>query len=142
KHHQAKGPLANPTSVNEAEGSEKAAANRKKAMVRPGKIRANRGEHQPPLESLLAVEDAVGQIVNELTRTGKLNDTYIIFTSDNGFFHGEHRVQAGKVLLYEPSVRVPLLRRGPGVPAGRHRSQFVANTALPPTIAQAPGAHP
>ena len=47
---------------------------------------------------------------------GELDDTLVVFTSDNGFFHGEHRVQAGKVLVYEPSIRVPLILRGPGVP--------------------------
>ena len=56
--------------------------------------------------------------------------------------HGEHRVQQGKVVLYEPSIRVPLLIRGPGIPAGRHRSQFVANIDLAPTIVQATGAQP
>jgi hypothetical protein len=56
--------------------------------------------------------------------------------------HGEHRVQSGKVVLYEPSIRVPLLIRGPGIPAGQHRSQFVANTDLAPTIVQATGAQP
>ena len=49
---------------------------------------------------------------------GELDDTLILFTSDNGFFHGEHRVPTGKLLVYEPSIRLPLLMRGPGVPAG------------------------
>jgi len=142
KDHFANEPLPMPPSFNEADVSDKPAAIRNKALLGPGKIRAIRENYQQRLESLLAVDDAVGQIVNELARTGKLNDTYIIFTSDNGFFHGEHRVQAGKVLLYEPSVRVPLLMRGPGIPAGRHRSQFVANTDLAPTIVQATGAQP
>ena len=82
------------------------------------------------------------KIVNELAATGKLDNTYIIFTSDNGFMHGEHRIQQGKVVLYEPSIRVPLVIRGPGIPAGQHRSQFVANIDLAPTIVQATGAQP
>ena len=80
--------------------------------------------------------------MNQLAATGKLDNTYIIFTSDNGFMHGEHRVPQGKVLLYEPSIRVPLIIRGPGIPAGQHRSQFVANIDLAPTIVQATGAQP
>ena len=49
---------------------------------------------------------------------------------------------AGKVLLYEPSVRVPLIVRGPGIPRGQHRSEFVANTDLAPTIVDVTGAEP
>ena len=45
-------------------------------------------------------------------------------------------------MLYEPSIRVPLIIRGPGLPAGQHRSQFVANIDLAPTIVQATGAQP
>jgi hypothetical protein len=84
----------------------------------------------------------VAQIVNQLAAIGELDNTYIMFTSDNGFFHGEHRVPAGKVLLYEPSIRVPLIIRGPQIPAGQHRSQFVANIDLAPTIVAATGAQP
>jgi hypothetical protein len=51
-------------------------------------------------------------------------------------------VPAGKVLLYEPSIRVPLIIRGPGIPAGQHRSQFVANIDLAPTITKVTGAQP
>ena len=84
----------------------------------------------------------MAQIVNQLAAIGKLDQTYIIFTSDNGFFHGEHRVPQGKVLLYEPSIRVPLIIRGPNIPAGQHRSQFVENIDLAPTIVAATGAQP
>jgi N-acetylglucosamine-6-sulfatase len=58
----------------------------------------------------------------------------LMFTSDNGFFHGEHRVPQGKVRLYEPSIRVPLLIRAPGMPKGVHRSQPVGNVDLTETI--------
>ena len=64
----------------------------------------------------------------------------MIFTSDNGFFHGEHRVPSGKVLVYEPSIRVPLIMRGPGVPEGATRGQLVTNADLAPTILDATGA--
>jgi hypothetical protein len=77
-----------------------------------------------------------------LAAIGELDNTYILFTSDNGFFHGEHRVPSGKVLLYEPSIRVPLVMRGPGIPANQHRSQFVSNIDLARTILAATGAQP
>ena len=135
-------PLPMPPSFNEADVSDKPAQIRNKRLLGPGKIRAIRENYQQRLESLLAVDEAVARIVEELSLIGKLDNTYIIFTSDNGFFHGEHRIQGGKILLYEPSIRVPLLIRGPGIPAGKHRSQFVANVDLAPTIVQATGAQP
>ena len=60
----------------------------------------------------------------------------IVFTDDNGFFHGEHRVSNGKVLIYEPSIRVLLILRGPACPA-RPR-QLVSNVDLAPTILCSP----
>ena len=82
------------------------------------------------------------RVLRALRAAGELDDTLVIFTSDNGFFHGEHRVQSGKVLPYEPSIRVPLLIRGPGVPRGAHRHQLVTNADLAPTILDAADARP
>jgi N-acetylglucosamine-6-sulfatase len=84
--------------------------------------------------SLLAVDQAVARIVNELRRAGELENTLIIFTSDNGFMQGEHRVPQGKMLAYDPSTRVPLLIRGPRIPAGRRSRALVGNVDLAPTI--------
>ncbi|HMJ00008.1 MAG TPA: sulfatase [Gaiellaceae bacterium] len=131
-----------PPSFNEADVSDKPAGIRNRPPMTPAKINAVRENYQQRLESLLAVDEAVGQIVAKLSAIGELDKTYIIFTSDNGFFHGEHRVPSGKVLLYEPSIRVPLIVRGPNIPAGQHRSQFVANIDLAPTIVAATGAQP
>ena len=78
--------------------------------------------------------------MNTLERSGELENTLIVFTSDNGFFHGEHRVPYGKLLPYEPSIRVPLILRGPGVPRGRRRGQLVENIDLAPTILEAANA--
>ena len=54
----------------------------------------------------------------------------------------EHRIRAGKVFLYEPSLRVPLLMRGPGVPRGIHVQRWSSNVDLSPTILEATGALP
>ena len=70
------------------------------------------------IESLLSVDDGVRRIIDALSASGELGDTLIVFTSDNGFFHGEHRVQSGKNRVYEEAIRVPLVIRGPEVPAG------------------------
>ena len=84
----------------------------------------------------------MGNIADTLKAKGELKNTVIIYTSDNGFFHGEHRVRQGKVRLYEESIRVPLLMRGPGLPKGKNRTQPVGNIDLAPTIADFANAKP
>jgi N-acetylglucosamine-6-sulfatase len=86
------------------------------------------------LESLLSVDEAVAHVVDVLARSGELENTLIVYTADNGFMHGEHRALAEKVLPYEPSIRVPLILRGPGVPRGRIDNRLVANVDVPATI--------
>jgi N-acetylglucosamine-6-sulfatase len=90
-------------------------------------------------ESLIAVDAAVEAVVGALARTGRLGSTYILFTSDNGFFQGEHRIQKGKYLAYDPSSHVPLLIRGPGIPAGTVSGELVTNADLAPTVLEAAG---
>jgi arylsulfatase A-like enzyme len=85
-------------------------------------------------ETLLSVDRAVEAIVDTLRDTGQLRGTYIIFTSDNGFMEGQHRIQSGKVVGYEPSTALPLLVRGPGIPAGRVSREPVVDVDLAPTI--------
>ncbi len=127
-------PLPRPPSFNEADVTDKPAVIRNKPRLGPARIAAIEEAYQQRLESLLAVDEGVARIVAALRGAGELGNTYILFTSDNGFFHGEHRVATGKVLLYEPSIRVPLIIRGPGLPAGRTSSAMVANIDLAPTL--------
>lgn len=95
--------------------------------------------YRAELESLLAVDEAVYRIVVALGRTGRLSNTVLLFTSDNGTFHGEHGLAAGKYYPYEPAIRVPLLARGPGFRAGATVDAPVANVDLAPTILLAAG---
>jgi arylsulfatase A-like enzyme len=88
-------------------------------------------------ESLLAVDEGIERIMRTLARTGELDNTYVIFTSDNGYMQGEHRVPLGKMLPYDPSTQVPLLIRGPGIPNGRSTKALVGNVDLAPTILEA-----
>ena len=62
------------------------------------------------------MDEGVGRIVAALRRSGLLDNTYVIFTSDNGYMQGEHRVPEGKMLPYAASTRLPFLMRGPGIP--------------------------
>jgi N-acetylglucosamine-6-sulfatase len=130
-------PLPTPPSLNEADVSDKPAGIRNRRLIPPARLNAIRENYQQRLESLLAVDEAVRDILAALETTGELSRTLVIFTADNGFFHGEHRIPDGKVLVYEPSVRVPLIMRGPGLPRGVQRPNLVANVDLAATILDA-----
>src|SRR3954451_10648672 len=92
--------------------------------------------------SLLAVDDAVAAIVRALRATRQLDHTYVLFTSDNGYLEGEHRIRGGKFFPYDASAHVPLLLRGPGTPAGARPRELVSNVDLAPTVVDATGARP
>ena len=85
-------------------------------------------------ESLYALDVQVRRTIERLRTLGQLARTVIVFTSDNGYYLGEHRKRTGKVTLHEPSLRVPLLIAGPGVPRGR-RYDPVTTVDLAPTFA-------
>lgn len=91
-------------------------------------------------ETLRAVDDSVGRIVGELARAGVLEQTLLVFTSDNGFLFGEHGL-IDKRVMYEESIRVPLIVRGPmGARGGGRRSQMVLNVDFAPTFMAIAGA--
>jgi arylsulfatase A-like enzyme len=134
-------PLPKPPSFNEADVSDKPSFVRSRPRLSRDKVRALRETHQARLGSLLAVDDAVQRIVGTLKREGELRNTLIAFTSDNGYLLGVHRLRA-KEFLYEESVKVPMLLRGPGIPRGVSRSQVTGNIDLAPTILDAANVAP
>jgi len=91
--------------------------------------------------SLLGVDEGIEGIVDAVEATGEMDDTIIVFTSDNGLLMGEHQL-FGKVNPYEPAIRVPLIVRGGGFPAGVEVDAPVANVDLAPTLAALAGAEP
>lgn len=93
------------------------------------------GKYRERLEALLAVDEMLADIFEELRTSGELENTYVVFTSDHGYHLGEHRLGTGKRTAYEESIRVPLVVRGPDVPAGASRRQFALNIDLAPTFA-------
>jgi arylsulfatase A-like enzyme len=135
-------PLPRDPSFNEADVSDKPAAIRARPLLGEGNLEQLTQTYDKRLASLLAVDEGVAKVVAELKRTGRLDNTLILFTSDNGFIQGEHRIQNAKELPYEPSIRVPLVVRGPGVPVNVHLPQLVMNVDLAPTIADAAHAVP
>jgi N-acetylglucosamine-6-sulfatase len=92
------------------------------------------------LQSLQAVDEAIAALVQTLEKTGELDNTFIVFTSDNGFHMGQHRLLASKYTPYDEDLHIPLIVRGPGVKAGVEIDAFVENLDLAPTLAQLAGA--
>jgi len=87
------------------------------------------------------LDAACGRVLDELKEQGLLDQTLVIFTTDNGYFHAEHGL-ADKWYPYQESIRVPLIVRDPRLPAGKRGStndEFVLNVDLAPTILSATG---
>ena len=97
--------------------------------------------YRAALRSLQSVDDLVAAVMATLKDTGKLDNTVVIYTSDNGFLFGDHRL-VGKTAAYEGSIKVPLLMRGPGIPEHQTRDQLVSNLDVTATIVDLAGAKP
>jgi N-acetylglucosamine-6-sulfatase len=95
-------------------------------------IDGNTANHQKMMGSLLAVDEMVASLVARLMDNGELDHTQIVFTSDNGFNLGSHRLSY-KMVPYEESIRVPLAIAGPGIRTGTE-TRFAANIDLLPTM--------
>jgi N-acetylglucosamine-6-sulfatase len=92
------------------------------------------GAYDKRVEADLAVDDLVGHLESTLKAAGKLDDTYIVFSSDNGYHMGEYRLLSGKQTAFDTDINVPLIVSGPGVPAGRTDQHFATNIDLAPTF--------
>jgi N-acetylglucosamine-6-sulfatase len=131
-------PLPRLPAFNEKDIKDKPKWFRKQAKKRLTKKQAALidNERRRQEEQLVSVDQAVGKLVQSLQNQGILDDTYIIFSSDNGFFRGEHRIATGKYLPYDPASRVPLIIRGPGIPAGAATNELIWNGDITQTILQ------
>ena len=134
--------LRKSPAFNEADVSDKPASIRSRPLLTATQISDLGKAYRQRLESLLAVDEGVASIINALQGAGVLQNTLVIYTSDNGWMQGEHRVGFGKELPYGPAVREPLLIRGPGVVPGKKNGALVANVDLAPTIVATAGATP
>ena len=129
-----------PPGFNERDVSDKPAVMAAIPPMDQKEIRQIRNEHQRSIEALRSVDDGVRWIYEALESAGRLDNTFIIFTSDNGFFLGQHRVSRGKLLPYEPALRVPMVVRGPGIEPGSESREVVANQDVAPTLLNLAGA--
>jgi N-acetylglucosamine-6-sulfatase len=96
--------------------------------------------YQRRLRSLQAVDDGVASLIKTLQANHQLDNTYIIFTSDNGYHLGQHRLPPNKETAYEEDIHLPLYIRGSDVLPGQIINQIVGNIDLAPTIAELAGA--
>jgi hypothetical protein len=91
------------------------------------------------LQSMQAVDETIEVVVETLQATGQLTNTYIFFSSDNGYHMGQHRLAPGKYLGYEEDIRVPLFVRGPQVPLSQTVSYLAGMVDLAPTFVEIAG---
>jgi N-acetylglucosamine-6-sulfatase len=95
--------------------------------------------HERRAETLQALDELVAGVVGKLRAEGVLGNTYVLFTSDNGWSEGEHRRASGKANPYEEDIHMPLLVRGPGVAAGSTTRELTLNTDFLPTFTDLAG---
>jgi N-acetylglucosamine-6-sulfatase len=132
-------PHSRSQGFNEGNVSDKPRFIREAPYLSPTEVHTYRVYYQKALESLRAVDEGVKLIVDTLGGLHRLRNTYIVFTSDNGFFYGEHRLTGGKFLAYEPATHLPLLIRGPGIKPGTSTGELAANVDLAPTVLELAG---
>src|SRR5215211_2475098 len=132
--------LPRPPSFNEKDVSDKPDWVRNNPTLDQKQIAPMEDLYRDRLGSMLAVDEMVGKLVDALRERGELDNTYLVFTSDNGLHLGQHRLTTGKWTAYEEDIRVPLIVQGPGVPEGRTLPHLVLNNDLAPTFADLAGA--
>ena len=93
-------------------------------------------------QSVLAVDKMIGDLQAAVAAAGQERNTYFIFSSDNGYHMGEHRMMPGKMTPYDTDIQVPLVMTGPGIAAGRNVGEIVENIDLCPTFAELAGTAP
>jgi len=131
--------LPRSPSFDEQDVSDKPAFLRKADPLNSGDVHRLQRFYRRRLQTLLSVDALVVQILDALERAGRLHDTYVFFTSDNGYLHGQHRFPGGKNAPYEEAIKVPLIVRGPAVPRAVRLDQLVSNVDYAPTLLELAG---
>ena len=132
--------MPRPPSFNELNVSDKPGLVQNELLLPRSRQKRLEDLYRRQLESLQSVDDMGGDLVQTLRETGQLNDTYIIYSSDNGFFYGEHR-RENKSFAYEEATKVPFVVRGPGVPV-QELDHLAINNDFAPTVADLAGVEP
>jgi N-acetylglucosamine-6-sulfatase len=123
-------------SFNEADVSDKPQFIRDLPLLTDSQIADLDDLYRHRLQCMQAVDELIANLVATLDATHQLANTYIVFTSDNGYHEGQHRLKDGKYTAYEPDLRVPLIVRGPGVGAAVSLVSLASEVDLAPTFAE------
>jgi len=115
---------------------------RGRGPLTPANVQALDNEFRKRAQSVQAVDDLVGQVRRLLRQRGLSKNTYVVFSSDNGYHLGDRRLLAGKMTAYDSDVRVPLIVVGPGVASGSHTRELASNIDLAPTFMRLTGRSP
>jgi N-acetylglucosamine-6-sulfatase len=94
------------------------------------------------VQSVLSVDRMIGRLQEQVRALGIADNTYFVFSSDNGLHMGEHNLRLGKGTAFDTDINVPLIVTGPGVPAGRNVAALTENVDLAPTVESLAGAAP
>lgn len=86
------------------------------------------------LRTLQSVDELVEQVAERVDKLGISDNTYIIYTSDNGFHVGQHRMPPGKSTAYEDDINIPMIVRGPGIQVGVTKETISTHTDWAPTL--------
>jgi N-acetylglucosamine-6-sulfatase len=130
-------------SFNEADVSDKPGNMKFNPLLDDGNISTLNDKYRDRIRSMQAVDEMIAALIKTLKQSGQLENTYIIFSSDNGFHLGQHRMFQGKGTLYEEDIMVPFIVRGPGISEGGKISGLLAgNVDFVSTIADWAGVTP
>jgi N-acetylglucosamine-6-sulfatase len=99
-------------------------------------------EHRKRAQAVLAIDAMIGAIQAAVANIGAADNTYFVFSSDNGYHMGEHRLMPGKLTPYDTDIHVPLIVTGPGIPAGLTITEIAENIDIAPTFIDLGSAKP
>lgn len=133
-------PIPGSPNYNEADVTDKPAVVQAFPLLTPTDTALRATFHRKRRESLLAVDELVAGVEAAIVASSQGARTVRIFSSDNGWLNGEHRIPGLKTFVYEESARVPLIVRGPGYGAGVTSPELVGQVDLAPTIVALAGA--
>ena len=102
-------------------------------------IEYNDEMHRARLRALQSVDDMIEELMAKLEDHGDLDNTYVIYTSDNGYHISQHRMHPGKQCAFETDINIPFFVRGPGVPAGATTDDVTSHSDIAPTFLQLAG---
>jgi arylsulfatase A-like enzyme len=94
------------------------------------------------LRALQGVDELVDNLITHLEKSGKIDNTFIIYTSDNGFHISQHRLPPGKTCGFDEDIRVPFMMRGPGIPENHVQNTVTTHIDIAPTLFQLAGLRP